>query len=90
MNYWISELTGLSNVTLPLFNYFEVRLLPIPQKTNSASYLLQKNWAPRGAETAKVLYNISRGWVTHNEVSSGSVKFQYTAIPFLFGDRLFR
>jgi len=29
----------------------------------------EKNWAPRGAETAQVLYNISRGWVTHNEVS---------------------
>ena len=30
--------------------------------------LIQKNWAPRGAETAQTLYNISRGWVTHNEV----------------------
>ena len=28
----------------------------------------QRNWAPRGAETAQLLYNISRGWVTHNEV----------------------
>lgn len=25
-------------------------------------------WAPRGAETAKLLYNAS-GWVTHNEVN---------------------
>ena len=23
---------------------------------------------PRGAETAKILYNSTRGWVTHNEV----------------------
>ncbi|KAF8154695.1 glycoside hydrolase family 95 protein [Crassisporium funariophilum] len=29
---------------------------------------LTKTWAPRGAETAQVLYNISRGWVTHNEI----------------------
>ncbi|KAJ7584657.1 glycoside hydrolase family 95 protein [Mycena floridula] len=30
---------------------------------------IQKTWAPRGAETALVLYNISRGWVTHNEMN---------------------
>ncbi|KAK0199846.1 glycoside hydrolase family 95 protein [Desarmillaria ectypa] len=29
----------------------------------------EKNWAPRGAITAQVLYNISRGWVTHNEMN---------------------
>ncbi|TFK65990.1 glycoside hydrolase family 95 protein [Pluteus cervinus] len=29
---------------------------------------MQKTWAPRGAFTAQVLYNISRGWVTHNEI----------------------
>ncbi|KAF9479522.1 hypothetical protein BDN70DRAFT_983597 [Pholiota conissans] len=51
MNYWIAEMTGLSQVTLPLFNYFE------------------KTWAPRGAYTAQVLYNITRGWVTHNEMN---------------------
>ena len=36
--------------------------------TSSRVLLIQKNWAPRGAETAQILYNISRGWVTHNEV----------------------
>ncbi|KDR70259.1 hypothetical protein GALMADRAFT_230242 [Galerina marginata CBS 339.88] len=50
MNYWGAEITGMSSLTLPLFEYF------------------QKTWAPRGAETAQVLYNISRGWVTHNEI----------------------
>ena len=30
--------------------------------------LLQKTWAPRGAETAQTLYNITSGWVTHDEV----------------------
>ncbi|KDQ10793.1 glycoside hydrolase family 95 protein [Botryobasidium botryosum FD-172 SS1] len=28
----------------------------------------EKTWAPRGAMTAQTLYNISRGWVAHNEV----------------------
>ncbi|KAH9475953.1 putative alpha-fucosidase A [Psilocybe cubensis] len=51
MNYWLAEMTGLSELTIPLFNYFE------------------KTWVPRGAETAQVLYNISRGWVTHNEMN---------------------
>ncbi|KAF8191307.1 glycoside hydrolase family 95 protein [Pholiota molesta] len=51
MNYWIAEMTGLSQLTLPLFDYFE------------------KTWAPRGAYTAQVLYNITRGWVTHNEMN---------------------
>ena len=31
-------------------------------------FINQKTWAPRGEFTARVLYNISRGWVTHNEV----------------------
>ncbi|KAI0079139.1 hypothetical protein K474DRAFT_1705823 [Panus rudis PR-1116 ss-1] len=30
---------------------------------------MEKTWAPRGAYTAKVLYNITRGWVTHNEMN---------------------
>ncbi|CAE6505192.1 unnamed protein product, partial [Rhizoctonia solani] len=30
---------------------------------------MAKTWAPRGAETAKTLYNITRGWVTHNEMN---------------------
>ncbi|KAF9524933.1 glycoside hydrolase family 95 protein [Crepidotus variabilis] len=51
MNYWAAEITGLSSLTLPLFNYME------------------KTWAPRGGQTARLLYNITRGWVTHNEMN---------------------
>ncbi|KAH9475954.1 putative alpha-fucosidase A [Psilocybe cubensis] len=51
MNYWIAEMTGLSDLTLPLFDYIE------------------RTWAPRGVQTAQVLYNISRGWVTHDEMN---------------------
>ncbi|KAF9042885.1 glycoside hydrolase family 95 protein [Panaeolus papilionaceus] len=51
MNYWAAEITGLSSLTPPLFEYME------------------KTWAPRGQQTAEVLYNITRGWVTHNEMN---------------------
>ncbi|KAH8096812.1 glycoside hydrolase family 95 protein [Cristinia sonorae] len=30
---------------------------------------IEKTWVPRGSETARTLYNISRGWVTHNEMN---------------------
>ncbi|KAL6297766.1 Six-hairpin glycosidase-like protein [Sparassis latifolia] len=29
---------------------------------------IENTWAPRGTETAEILYNISRGWVTHDEI----------------------
>ncbi|KZT06742.1 glycoside hydrolase family 95 protein [Laetiporus sulphureus 93-53] len=29
---------------------------------------IEQTWVPRGAETAQILYNISRGWVTHDEI----------------------
>ena len=37
--------------------------------TTDTYFVAKKNWAPRGAITAQVLYKISRGWVTHNDVS---------------------
>ncbi|GBE84301.1 glycoside hydrolase family 95 protein [Sparassis crispa] len=30
---------------------------------------IENTWAPRGTETAEILYNISRGWVTHDEMN---------------------
>ncbi|CAE6497238.1 unnamed protein product [Rhizoctonia solani] len=30
---------------------------------------MEKTWAPRGAETAMILYNAAHGWVTHNEMN---------------------
>lgn len=48
---------------------------------------LQKTWAPRGAETAQYLYNISEGWVTHNEVRMPSTplqqRFSNTRVTFV-------
>ncbi|KZT71231.1 glycoside hydrolase family 95 protein [Daedalea quercina L-15889] len=29
---------------------------------------IENTWAPRGETTAQILYNISRGWVTHDEI----------------------
>ncbi|QRW12317.1 glycoside hydrolase family 95 protein [Ceratobasidium sp. AG-Ba] len=37
--------------------------------TSSLWNYMEKTWAPRGAETAKTLYNITRGWVVHNEMN---------------------
>ncbi|KAF9493689.1 hypothetical protein BDN71DRAFT_1449921 [Pleurotus eryngii] len=37
--------------------------------TKSLFDYMEKNWAPRGAYTAWALYNISRGWVVHNEAN---------------------
>ncbi|KAF8234511.1 glycoside hydrolase family 95 protein [Tricholoma matsutake] len=54
MNYWCAEMTNLDTWALGI----ELSHLT----------LLQKTWAPRGTYTAQVLYNISRGWVTHNEI----------------------
>ncbi|OSX62210.1 glycoside hydrolase family 95 protein [Postia placenta MAD-698-R-SB12] len=58
-----------------LFNYgafatfvraaVKFKLVPSSQITNT--------WAPRGAETAQILYNISRGWVTHDEMNVRSL-----------------
>lgn len=49
------------------------------ETTNMGSELIQSlwdymqyTWAPRGAYTAEVLYNITRGWVVHNEMNVSS------------------
>ena len=70
MNYWFAEMTNM-DVVRPLFDYFEVRVrdaLPLLH-SDSMRYVRQKTWVPRGEYTAKVLYNISEGWVVHDEVS---------------------
>ncbi len=69
MNYWFAEMTNMDLIT-PLFDYIEVRVFLSfwTDLIDIQGSLYQKTWAPRGAETAQTLYNISRGWVTHNEV----------------------
>lgn len=41
-----------------------------PRPIYNVRILGQNTWAPQGAYTAEVLYNISSGWVTHDEVSA--------------------
>ncbi|EPQ51576.1 hypothetical protein GLOTRDRAFT_108097 [Gloeophyllum trabeum ATCC 11539] len=50
--------------------------------TQSLWDYMQKTWAPRGSLTAQILYNISEGWVTHNEI------FGHTGMKNLVGDPL--
>ncbi|KDQ52890.1 glycoside hydrolase family 95 protein [Jaapia argillacea MUCL 33604] len=52
MNYWMVESTFSDSTVL----------------TQSLWDYMENTWAPRGAYTAEVLYNISQGWVTHDEV----------------------
>lgn len=66
MNYWFAEMTGMGSVVPPLFDYIEVNNSLHTHRHFADS--TQKTWAPRGAYTAQVLYNISQGWVTHDEV----------------------
>ncbi|KAG8951193.1 hypothetical protein FRC04_006675 [Tulasnella sp. 424] len=37
--------------------------------TDSLWDYMAKTWIPRGQETAGILYNTTRGWVTHNEMN---------------------
>lgn len=70
MSYWSAETTNL-DVSQSLFDYMEVCAhlsLYCVTFIFHSSPDLQKTWAPRGAYTAEVLYSITRGWVTHDEV----------------------
>ncbi|KAI0367157.1 hypothetical protein BV20DRAFT_1024789 [Pilatotrama ljubarskyi] len=70
MNYWFAELTSM-DVVAPLFDYFEVYIFATGHLATAfvADTTLQKTWVPRGSQTAQYLYNISEGWVTHNEMN---------------------
>ncbi|CAK5262257.1 unnamed protein product, partial [Mycena citricolor] len=56
-----------SNINIQM-NYWSAEMTNLDVSGPLFDYF-EKNWAPRGAETAQVLYNISRGWVTHNEMN---------------------
>lgn len=56
-----------ANINLQMFYWAaEVTNMDV---TQSLWDYIEKTWAPRGAYTAQVLYNITRGWVTHNEMN---------------------
>ncbi|KAJ7868836.1 glycoside hydrolase family 95 protein [Mycena leptocephala] len=59
--------SGDSNINIQM-NYWSAEMSNLDVMSPLFTYF-EKNWAPRGAQTAQVLYNISRGWVTHNEMN---------------------
>ncbi|KAF5381765.1 hypothetical protein D9615_005480 [Tricholomella constricta] len=56
-----------SNINIQM-NYWAAEMTNLDVTRPLFDYF-EKTWAPRGALTAQVLYNISRGWVTHNEMN---------------------
>ncbi|KAG8783850.1 hypothetical protein FRC12_019297 [Ceratobasidium sp. 428] len=56
-----------ANINIQM-NYWAAEMTNL-KVTSSLWDYMAKTWAPRGAETAKTLYNITRGWVVHNEMN---------------------
>ncbi|KAF8634070.1 hypothetical protein AX17_004332 [Amanita inopinata Kibby_2008] len=56
-----------SNINIQM-NYWSAEMTNLDVSDSLFNYF-EKNWIPRGEYTARVLYNISRGWVTHNEMN---------------------
>ncbi|KAF7760242.1 CAZyme family GH95 [Agaricus bisporus var. burnettii] len=56
-----------SNINIQM-NYWSADMTNLDVSKPLFEYFL-KNWAPRGAYTAEVLYNTTRGWTVHNEMN---------------------
>ncbi|GAW06942.1 glycoside hydrolase family 95 protein [Lentinula edodes] len=56
-----------SNINIQM-NYWSAEMSNLNVAGSLFDYI-EKTWAPRGATTAQILYNISRGWVTHDEMN---------------------
>ncbi|KAJ6567710.1 glycoside hydrolase family 95 protein [Mycena vulgaris] len=56
-----------SNINIQM-NYWSAEMSNLDVTSSLFTYF-EKTWVPRGVQTAQVLYNISRGWVTHNEMN---------------------
>ncbi|TFK91898.1 glycoside hydrolase family 95 protein [Polyporus arcularius HHB13444] len=61
-NPWSAD----SNINIQM-NYWFAELTDMDVVKPLFDYF-EKNWVPRGSLTAQYLYNISEGWVTHNEI----------------------
>ncbi|GLB41068.1 putative glycosyl hydrolase family 65, N-terminal domain [Lyophyllum shimeji] len=64
-NAWSADYHSNINIQM---NYWAAEMTNLDVTSPLFDYF-EKTWAPRGAFTAQVLYNISRGWVTHNEMN---------------------
>ncbi|KAI0764822.1 Six-hairpin glycosidase-like protein [Fomes fomentarius] len=56
-----------SNINIQM-NYWFAEMTQMDVVTPLFDYF-EKTWVPRGTQTAQNLYNISQGWVTHNEMN---------------------
>ncbi|KEP50433.1 glycoside hydrolase family 95 protein [Rhizoctonia solani 123E] len=59
--------SGDANINTQM-NYWVAEMTDM-KVTSSLWEYMAKTWSPRGSETAKILYNTTRGWVTHNEMN---------------------
>ncbi|KAF7968852.1 hypothetical protein HWV62_29164 [Athelia sp. TMB] len=70
---WLNDIGGPwsadyhANINLQM-NYWIAEMTGMDVTSSLFDYM-QSTWAPRGAQTAQFLYNISRGWVTHDEMN---------------------
>ncbi|TFK47366.1 glycoside hydrolase family 95 protein [Heliocybe sulcata] len=67
-----------ANINLQM-NYWMAEMTGM-NVTQSLWNYMEKTWAPRGSLTAQILYNISEGWVTHDEI------FGHTGMKASAGD----
>ncbi|KAF9479521.1 glycoside hydrolase family 95 protein [Pholiota conissans] len=65
-NAWGSDYHADVNLQM---SYWIAEVTGLSQTTPPLFDYIEKTWAPRGAYTALVLYNITRGWVTHDEMN---------------------
>ncbi|KAF8315453.1 hypothetical protein DL93DRAFT_2166815 [Clavulina sp. PMI_390] len=71
---WASDISNAwsgdyhANINLQM-NYWLAELTNLPSVTLPLWNYIEKTWAPRGTETALALYNVSNGWVTHDEMN---------------------
>ncbi|PPR00630.1 hypothetical protein CVT24_005476 [Panaeolus cyanescens] len=63
---WFSDYHA--NINLQM-NYWCAEMTGLNSLTLPLFDYMEKTWAPRGRQTAEVLYNITRGWVTHHEMN---------------------
>ncbi|KAG7095183.1 hypothetical protein E1B28_005962 [Marasmius oreades] len=64
-NPWGSDYHSNINIQM---NYWSAEMSNL-DVTKSLFDYFETNWVPRGSETAHLIYNISRGWVVHNEMN---------------------
>lgn len=57
-----------ANINLEM-NHWSVEQVGLGEQTEPLWAYMANTWMPRGAETAKLLYGTSDGWVTHDEMN---------------------